>query len=382
MILGLGLLCSFATLIVSVTHGIFVAYPLLLTLAVFMPIYLHQGYQFNALLEMAIAEVKKTLPVISILLLIGAVTASWMAAGTVPMLVYYGIKWIHPQYFILSVFVLTSLVSMLIGTSFGTVSTIGIALMIMAKGSQVNPHLIAGAVIAGAYFGDRCSPMSSSAHLIASITRTQIHQNLKNMVITAAVPLILSLLVYLVLSEFNPAQLSNSFLLTDIPSYFGLNAIVLLPAIAILLLSLLQVETKLTLMVSLLLAIGLSVGYQGESLVQSLTFIVAGYQLDASTPLAAILTGGGMVSMIKVSIVVIASTALAGLFTGTKTLSAIEKCLANARSRGNLFLGTTAIGLASAAFGCTQTIAILLTQQLVQKSIDKSNWITTNWQLI
>lgn len=311
--------------------------------------------------------------------MIGAVTAAWMAAGTVPALVYYGIKLINPQYFIFSVFILTSLISALIGTSFGTVSTIGIALMIMARGSDVDPHIIAGAIIAGAYFGDRCSPMSSSAHLIASLTRTEIYTNIKNMVLTALAPLVISVIIYLFLSKLYPVQIADGPLTLELQKIFHINALVLFPAVVILILSLFRVEVKLTMLISLITALAIGVSVQGYSLSQILKFVVLGYSLEESSPLKAIINGGGVISMAKVSLVVVVSTALAGVLAGTKTLQVIGVILDKAKSRGNLFLGTIVISVISAAFGCTQTIAILLTQQVVQKKYEQEQ--LDNYQL-
>ena len=373
------LIFSFVFLLVSVTKGVFIFYPLLLTLLVFIPIYIRRGFKLKSLIQIAFSGSQKSFSVLSILLLIGAVTAVWMAAGTVPALVYYGVELINPQYFVLSVFLLTSFISVLIGTSFGTVSTIGIALMVMARGSNVNPHLIAGAIVAGAYFGDRCSPMSSSAHLIATLTETKIHTNLKNMVRTAIVPLVVSTLVYLVLSRLNPVQLANNALIPEIKKAFEINLIVFLPAVVVLILSLFRVEVKLTMLISAIAAIAIGIGVQGYSFVQLFKFMMLGYSLEGTTSLKHILSGGGVVSMAKVSLVVIVSTALAAIFAETKTLSAIEGFLNKAKSRSELFLGTTTISLASAAFGCTQTIAILLTQQLVQDKYERSQ--LDNYQL-
>jgi Na+:H+ antiporter, NhaC family len=373
------LIFSFVLLLVSVAQGIFIAYPLLLTLSILIAVYVRRGFQLKSLLQMAFMGSQKSFSVLSILLLIGAVTAVWMAAGTVPALVYYGLKLINPQYFVLSVFILTSFVSLLIGTSFGTVSTIGIALMVMARGSDVDPHLIAGAIIAGAYFGDRCSPMSSSAHLVASVTGTKIYTNLKNMVRTAIVPLVISTLIYSALSRLNPVQLVNSSLTLEIPKVFEINLIVLLPALVVLILSLFRVEVKLTMLISLIAALAIGIGMQGYSLTQLLKFMMLGYSLEEITPLQDILSGGGVVSMARVSGVVIVSTGLAGIFSGTRTLDAIEVLLKKAKSRSELFLGTTVIGIASAAFGCTQTIAILLTQQLVQDKYEQEQ--LDNYQL-
>jgi NhaC family Na+:H+ antiporter len=322
-------------------------------------------------MTMGFASSQKSFPVLSILLLIGVVTAVWMAAGTVPALVYYGTQLLSPRYFILSAFILTSLVSMLLGTSFGTVSTIGVALMTMARGSEVNPNLVAGAIIAGAYFGDRCSPMSSSANLVASITKTKLYENIKNMMVTAWLPLLVSSLFYLILSMTNPVKVANNTLIPEIPKIFDVNVLVLLPALIILILSLWQVEVKLSLLISVIASLILGMFYQSYSLLQLIKFAFFGFSLESTSPLTSILNGGGMFSMIKVSVVVIISTLFAGIIAGTRIVETIESFLIKPSSRSNLFLNTVIVGLASAAFGCTQTIAILLTQQLVKEKYEK-----------
>ncbi|PPS40955.1 sodium:proton antiporter [Chroococcidiopsis sp. TS-821] len=362
------ILVSFICIIFSITQGYFIAYPLIISLIIFTIILWRRGFALKTLLSLAIASSKKSFSVIYILLLIGAVTAVWMAAGTVPALVYYGVQFLHPRYFILAAFTLTSIVSVLLGTSFGTVSTIGVALMIMARESPVNTHLVAGAIIAGAYVGDRASPMSSSANLIATITSTKLYVNLKNMVITGWLPLLVASIIYLGLSISNPVGVANSTLTTEMPLFFDLSAYVLLPAVVILVLSFLQVEVKLTLLLSIVASLVIGVTLQNYSIFQITNYAVFGFELDETTALASILKGGGIVSMLKVSIVVIISTALAGIIGGTKTLEVIERFLRKARTRSRLFFGTILVGTAAAAFGCTQTIAILLTQQIVQES--------------
>ncbi len=120
---------SLILLLFSITKGYFVAYPLLLSLAIFIVVIFLRGFPLKTLINLALAGSQKSFSVLTILLLIGAVTSVWMAAGTVLALVYYGIKLLNPQYFILSTFILTSFISTLLGTSFGTVSTMGVALM-------------------------------------------------------------------------------------------------------------------------------------------------------------------------------------------------------------------------------------------------------------
>jgi NhaC family Na+:H+ antiporter len=365
------LVVSFILLLASALKGYFIAYPLLVSLVTFIAILLTKGFTLRSLIDMAIAGSKKSFSVISILLLIGAVMAVWMAAGTVPMLVYWGIKLINPQYFILSAFILTSLISLIIGTSFATASTIGLALIIAASGSGVNPNIIGGAIIAGAYFGDRCSPMSSGANLIAGITRTELYTNFKNMAVTAFYPLVLSTILYLILSLANPVELANNTLAVEISETFNLTWITLLPALTIFLFCIMRIQVKLAMAASVIVAGAIAIFVQGHSPIELLNFAITGFKLDSNSSLKDILAGGGILSMVRSATVIIISTAFAGIFAGTKTLNFIEKYVSKARSSDDLFLGTTIISILSAAFGCTQTIAILLTHQLVERKYIK-----------
>jgi Na+:H+ antiporter, NhaC family len=371
MDLVLALAFSFFLLVFSVSQGYFVAYPLLAAMLLLVAVLLRRGFELKLLLKLAIAGSRQSFSVIWILLLIGVVTAVWIASGTVPALVYYGVQLIHPRLFLLLAFLLTSGVSVLIGTSFGAVSTIGVALMMMANGSSsVNgsdAHAIAGAIIAGAYVGDRCSPMSSSANLIATITQTDLYSNLRNMLKTGWLPLGITCLLYLGLSFWHPVRITSRSLPQEIDRLFDLNPIVLLPALAILLLAVCRVEVKRSMLVSIGLAVAIGIGIQHESLLDLLRFSLLGFRLSEPSSLDHILVGGGIVAMAKVCLVVVISTAFAGLFSGTNVLGGITRWLDRATDRSSLFLGTTLIGTAAAAFGCTQTIAILLAQQLVQK---------------
>lgn len=365
------LVFCFVILLCSVIKGYFVAYPLLLSLVILLVTFSYQGFAVKSLIKMGFTSSQKAFPIINILLLIGAVTAVWMAAGTIPALVYYGTQLINPRYFILSAFVLSCFISVLLGTSFGTVSTVGVALMIMAKEGDINPHLVAGAIIAGAYFGDRCSPMSSSAHLVASLTKTKLHRNLRAMISTAWLPLMASSLIYLIFSISNPVEIRNSDLISEIPKLFNINPLVLLPAFAVIVLCILKVEVKLTLLSSLGIGFFLGIFCQGYSLFKMINFAWLGFNLEQRMDLSEVLTGGGIFSMLRVSLVVILSTSLSGIIVGTKTFTSVENLLKRASSRSRLFFGTTTVGLGSAAFGCTQTLAILMTHQLVKEKYEQ-----------
>ena len=362
-----GLLATFVFLLLSALYGIALVWPLMGAIALFIIIHLRRGHRLFSLLCFCWQGAKQSWPVFSILLLIGALMSSWLAGGTVPALVYYGTQLIAPQYFVLSAFVLSAFVSTLIGTSFGAAGTIGLALMIMARGSGMShPNLVAGAIIAGTYVGDRCSPLSSSAHLIAAVTQTNIYQNLKHMVLTSLLPLMLSLLTYGIFSWFYPLQISQpSDISQQIATIFDLSWLTLLPALLVLVLAAVRVNVKLTITLGWMVAAIVAIGLQHYSLRDVLHFTLVGFQLDTDSELKIILLGGGLWPMLQVCTVVLLSTALSGLLTSTESLTQVGHWLQTAKQQRTLFAGTVFISLVSAAFGCTQTITILLTNQLV-----------------
>ena len=113
--------------------------------------------------------------ILKIFILIGMLTAVWRSAGTIPYIIHHCLPWVDPAHFHLWVFLLCSLLSLLLGTSFGTASTLGVVFMLLARTAGLDPLLTAGAVMSGIYVGDRSSPMSSSAALVCALTGTSIY---------------------------------------------------------------------------------------------------------------------------------------------------------------------------------------------------------------
>lgn len=331
------------------------------------------------IIKMSINGGKKAFVVLIIFLLIGGITGIWMASGTVPAIIYYGIKYMNPNFFILYTFIISSIVSFLLGTSLGTVSTVGVALILMAKGGNVNVNIAAGAIIAGAYFGDRCSPMSSSANLVANLTNTNLYINIRNMFRTSIIPFILSIIIYFILSLQQPLNIIQSNMDTEIANIFKINWIVLLPAIIILIFSLFKINVKLSMIVSIVLASAVAIILQQYKPMEVLRFIILGFNLDSSNPLQNILKGGGIISMWKASFVVFVSCALSGIFDGTNMLKNIEDILMRGKSRYILFIYTAITSIVTAAFGCNQSIATVLTHHLMNKSYEDKN--IDNYQL-
>ena len=366
MDVAIALALAFMTLLTAVYRGVFILWPLLLTLGILAAVYWRRGLPVADLQQHLFAGIRQSAGVLSILLLIGAVVASWLAAGTVPTLVYYGLQLIHPQYFLVSAFGLTALVSTLLGTSFGSAGTIGLAFMIMARGADGAEGWTAGAIIAGAYVGDRCSPMSSSAHLVAAITHTAISQNLWRMVQTSWVPLLASAAIYTGASRLHPLTVVDDALLTAIPNTFVVQPLTLLPAVLLVVLTGLRCPVIRTLWISLGSAIALALTLQSQSLSQVITTLLWGSRLLPDHDLSLIFQGGGLWPMARVCSVVLVSTALAGLLSGRGTFDRVGRLLSRWSSSRGRFGSTILASLLTSAFGCTQTIAILLTQQIMQ----------------
>ncbi len=363
-----GVVISFLLLIGGVSRGIFVGYPLILSLLIFVGISIKRGFEIKNILKMMYKGSKKSFIILEIFVLIGAITSLWIASGTIPGIVYYGTKLISPNYFILSAFLITCLVSFLLGTSFGTVSTIGIAMIVMARAGGVNTNVAAGAIIAGAYFGDRMSPVSSSANLVAHLTETDLYVNIKNMFKSSWFPFLICVIIYLVISFMYPLSLNNNNMEFEVLEAFKINIVVLLPALSILVFSFFKVNVKLSMLTSIIIAAILGIIMQHSSILDIIKYTITGYEMDSSSPLYAIIRGGGILSMLKTSIVVIISSAFSGIFEGTGILNSLDKIISKANTRFELFITSIIISTITAAFGCTQALAIILTEQLVKKT--------------
>ena len=236
---------------------------LLLGLVLFTFLGLRRGFSLKSLSAMAWERGKRSLIVLQVFLTIGIVTALWRASGTIAFFLYYGLHAITPRLFLLVAFLLCSLLSFALGTSMGVTGTAGVVLIILARSGGVSLAMTAGAVLSGAYFGDRCSPMSSCATLVAACTGTELYRNVREMLKTGALPTVLTVAFYAVLSFRNPITTVNEAVLSALSGHFSLHWAVLLPALVMLALPLLKVPVKWAMAVSAVIAFVLTVALQG-----------------------------------------------------------------------------------------------------------------------
>lgn len=358
----LGLIISTIIFITGVIRNIDTVISLFIVLCIFFIIAIKRGVSIRDGFRYLIEGGKESLGVLKIFILIGAIVSLWMISGTVPSIVYYGINLIHPSFFAVSAFILSAFISMLLGTSFGTIGTVGISLIVMARAGGGNTLIIAGAILSGAYLGDRASPMSSSANLVASITNTNLYDNIKRMTKTSLMPLILSLGLYLFLSLFMPVNYSNSDILSQLTETFNINIIALLPALIIIVLSFFKIEVKISMFISMTVAAIISFIFQHATCSEIIKTAIFGFQLPIDNPLYSIIKGGGIISMIKLAFIVFLSSALTGIFQGANMLDFIEEYLNKIKRPDTLFLTTIITSIISSMVGCTQVLAVMLTK--------------------
>jgi NhaC family Na+:H+ antiporter len=180
-------------LLYSIATGLSLVLALFLGLIAFVIYAFYRGFSPSSILSMIWKGIKSARTVIMVLTLIGILTALWRAGGTIPYIIYHSVQYIEPRFFVVFAFLLCCLMSVLIGTSFGSASTMGVICMTIGLSLGIDPFYTGGAILSGVYFGDRCSAMSSSASLVSELTGTNLFINIKNMIRTSIVPFILSL---------------------------------------------------------------------------------------------------------------------------------------------------------------------------------------------
>ncbi len=326
---------------------------------------LHRGFSLASLLRMFVKGAKSSLIVVRVLLTIGILTGLWRSAGTFAVLTSWGLRTITPSMFILASFMLPCILSYALGTSFGTAGTLGIALMTLARSGGVSPILTAGAVMSGIHFGDRGSPASSCAHLVASLTGTDIYANVKAMMRTAILPLILSATFYAVLSLRNPLASFSSSTLNELSEAFNLNIIAASPAVLMLVLPLFRVNIFIAFLVSIAAAFACTVCIQGYSLIDAAGFAVFG--LHAESGIKMLFNGGGLLSMVQTCLVLIISGTFSGIFDGTGMLEGLQDRISALMRRFGAYPVMLAIGTAANAVFCNQTAGVIMTVQLMKK---------------
>ena len=351
-------------LALCIIGGFQIIYALLFGMILFGFYALKCGYSKKETAGMLLEGVSKIKNILIIFGLIGALTAVWRISGTIPFILYHSVDLIKPEIFVLCTFLLFCLMSSLIGTSMGTAGTIGVICMMISNALGINPLFTGGAVLSGIYFGDRVSPMSSSAQLVSVLTGTEIYENIKNMVITSIVPFILSCIFYVLVSRNNIEQEVSTSYVKILDDSFNLSYIAVIPAVLIILFALFKVNVKWSMAISIAVSIVIAVFVQDVSSYEIIKCIFVGYKAESGTELASLLNGGGIFSMIKVSFIVLISATYSGILSRTSILDGIKGKIKVCSERITPFGATCITSIVANSFGCNQTLGVMLTEEM------------------
>ena len=326
-----------------------------------------KGYSLRDMVRFSITGVKTVKNILTTFFLIGMLTALWREAGTIPVIVCFAAKLIRPPIFLMMTFLLNCLVSFLTGTAFGTAATMGVICSTMGTSLGIPPVFIGGAVLSGVYFGDRCSPVSTSALLTATLTETDIFTNIERMLRTAAIPFLITCAIYTLVG----ITLDSSGEVPDLASIFGmefnLSFLSVLPAIVLLVLSLCKVSVKIAMTASIITALPVCLWIQLTPLDIIPQIMLTGFVAEHSE-VAPMLNGGGIVSMMKVAVIVCISSAYSGIFQNTGLLENMKSSIQKFAEKTTSFAAILVTSGLTGMIACNQTLTIMLTNQLTSNA--------------
>ena len=359
------LLLFAAAILLCVVFGQSILYALALGTVLFS-LYARRSYTSREVLHMVLVGVGEMKVLFLFFTLIGMMTALWRLCGTIPAIICYAARIITPKIFLLMTFLLNCGVSLLIGTSFGTATTMGVICMTMGRSLGLSPMLLGGAILSGIFFGDRCSPVSSSAYLVAETTGTDIRKNIRRMFQTALVPFLLSVATYLLLGFLSPVSGEASGVTDVFLRNFHISLITALPAVIILLLSCLRVDVKLAMLFSIVTAFVLCLTVQGTAAAEALRACVFGYAA-ADEELAPLLNGGGIASMVNVMFIVGLSSSYAEIFRKTDLLNGLKTWLKGLSANITAYGACLCASILTTMITCNQSFPTILVSQLCEE---------------
>jgi len=367
---AVGLLVSFVTILIwgALVGKIPTGMSVLLcaiTASVYGMFILH--FQWDEILKSILKVFEIGMPAVIILLMVGLITASWLAAGTTPILIFWGLKIINPSIFLLGAFLVTSIASMATGSAWAIIGTFGVALMGIASGLGIPIGIAAGAVVAGSYLGDKWSPLSDSCNLAAAVAGQNVTHLFKNMLSTSGIGFIAAGIIYFIIG-FNLNASGNADLslvkeiIAGLETAYSFNIILILPPIIVIALAIMKKPILPVLMLGVLLGALLAIIFQDIQLNSMLSILYSGYK--SSTGIAGIdklLSGGGLTSMMGLILIIFCAFTFAGVVESIGVLDAVlNKLTKLTQSSGSLILTSTLTSILTVYLSSSVYVSLIL----------------------
>ena len=244
------------------------------------------GYSWKEIQASIVGKLARAMPALFILFAIGVIISSWMVCGALPMLVYYGLQLLNPDYIYIAAFLVPAVFSTLTGTSWGSAGTVGVVVIGIASALQADLGVAAGAVIGGAFFGDKLSPLSDTTNMAALAAEADLFDHIRSMLVTTVPSALLAASAYLVLGFAKPAAVAHGDLtaveplLASMREMFAFNPLLLLPPAIVLTGSIRRLPTIPTLLASVFSAVLLVLAFQRFSLGDVFLSLTRGFRAE------------------------------------------------------------------------------------------------------
>ncbi|WP_306521196.1 Na+/H+ antiporter NhaC [Rheinheimera sp.] len=341
---------------------------------------LKNGYRWADMEKAMIHGISLSLGAVLILFAVGALIGTWLLAGTVPALIYYGLQVLDPAWFYAASCILCAIVSLAIGSSWTTAATIGVALIGVSVGLGLSPVVTAGAIISGAYFGDKISPLSDTTNLAPAVAGAELFDHIRHMTWTTIPSLVIAILIFSVLG-FNSGAVADAekivTLSNDLQAQFNIGLLNLVPMVVLMVMAIKKVPAFPTVFIGALLGGVWALLFQPE-LVQKMadtslpaflgtlkviwTTLHSGFVIESgNAELDKLLSGGGMAKMMNTVWLIMSAMVFGSVLEHTGLLRRfVEVILARAHSTGSLITSTIATCVATNILTADQYMAIVM----------------------
>ncbi|ALS98470.1 Na+/H+ antiporter NhaC [Lacimicrobium alkaliphilum] len=364
---------------------------LLLAMGVAAIIGLKNGYKWKEIEEGIVHGISLSLGAVLILLSVGALIGTWLLSGTVPMLIYYGLKLLDPSFFYAATCIICAIVAMSIGSSWTTAATVGVALIGVANGMGMSEAVTAGAIVSGAYFGDKISPLSETTNLAPAVAGTELFEHIRYMLWTTIPSFVLAILLFVIvgLNASGQASLEKIERMQQLlEANFELSPVLLVPLIVLLVLAVRKVPAFPTVSIGALLG-GLWAAWFQPDVVQSLaeqgregwlasvtvvwTSLFNGVSLDTgNADLDDLLSGGGMSSMLNTIWLIICAMSFGAVVEKTGLLKRVVTVfLKGAKTAGGMVTRTMFTCLGTNLITADQYMSIVMPGRMYKEEFAK-----------
>lgn len=324
------------------------------------------GYSWNELEEGILKTINMGMQAAIILMIIGMIIGTWILGGIVPTMIYYGLQILSPAIFLVATAVICSVVSLATGSSWTTAGTIGIALLGVGQGLGIPLPMVAGAIISGAYFGDKMSPLSDTTNLAPAMAGANLFDHIRHMALTTGPSLVIALILYGFIGmryagqSANDAQIAD--ILTALSTGFNINLLLLLPPVLVIAMVVFKVPAIPGLIGGVILGSLFAVIFQGADFGSIID--AANYGFYSETGLDVVdnlLSRGGMQDMMWTVSLIIVALSFGGILESTGMLEVIATSILKlAVNTGSLVLATAASCLLVNVIAGEQYIAIVI----------------------